>query len=127
MSKSPGHQQDPSHQVDEKPVAERMKVVIGGEAIASSDDVIAVHETGCPVRFYFPRGAIKSAALMTSTLTTECPFKGTARYFNLVHGDRTFADAIWSYEDPHEEHLGLKGRLAFYDDKYPEIQVIPER
>jgi uncharacterized protein (DUF427 family) len=61
--------------------------------------------------------------LERSTTTTECPFKGTATYFHLNIGERKLEDAVWSYETPYDEHLGLSGRLAFYDERYPGIRI----
>jgi uncharacterized protein (DUF427 family) len=63
--------------------------------------------------------------LQASNTTTVCPFKGTARYFSLSAGGKQLKDSVWSYETPYDEHADLAGRVAFYDDKMPEIQVRP--
>ena len=123
MSKSPGHRKWPAHKVQEQRLDERIEVEVNGAVIASSSDVIALDEDGNPRRYYFPRSDVKMDKLERSEITTECPFKGTARYFHLKLDGRTLEDAVWTYEDPYDEHGILKERLAFYDDKLPEIRI----
>ncbi|CAN7210687.1 DUF427 domain-containing protein [Variovorax paradoxus] len=126
MSKSPGHQKWPDHQVREEPLRQPMEVEVEGMVVASSADVIRVVEDKSPVRYYFPRTDVRTDKLERSQTTTECPFKGTASYYSLNVGERQLDDAIWSYEDPYDEHQALKGRMAFYDEKFPEIHVRPK-
>jgi len=121
--KSPGYQKMSDHKIEEEHVPETMTVQVDGETIARSADVIRVKEDNHPDRYYFPRSDVKMDKLERTLTTTECPFKGTAHYFNIKAGGRRLNDAVWTYESPYDEHRSLKDRLAFYDDKVPDIQV----
>jgi uncharacterized protein (DUF427 family) len=121
--KSPGHRNWPDHRVRESRLAGKARVEVERELVADSDDVVVVEEDGHPARLYFPRTAVLMDKLEPSSTTTQCPFKGTARHFNIRVDGRKLADAAWSYEEPFDEHQALKGRLAFYDDKFGDIHV----
>ena len=127
MSKSPGHQKWPEHKVIETPIDRRVTVEVDGQILAQSQHAIRVEEDGSPARYYFPRSDVRMDKLERTSTTSQCPFKGTAHYFNLSmngggNGGR-LDDAVWSYEEPFDEHQALKDRVAFYDDKYGNIRV----
>lgn len=109
----------------ERPLRKRMQATVDGELIADSTAVIQVEEDGSPTRYYFPRADVKMQLLERSTMTTVCPFKGTANYFHINVQGRKLKDAVWTYEDPYDEHLRLKERVAFYEEKAPGLKVRP--
>jgi uncharacterized protein (DUF427 family) len=123
MSKSPGHQKWPDHTVRERHLTDRVRVEADGELVAESTDVIRVDEDEYPARYYFPRRDVKMDKLERTATTTECPFKGTAHYYSLRASGKTLEDAVWTYEAPFDEHQALKDRVAFYDDKIPELEI----
>ncbi|MFO1341349.1 MAG: DUF427 domain-containing protein [Burkholderiaceae bacterium] len=123
MSKSPGHRAHPEHKVQETLLPHQVTASIDGQVVAESDQVIRVDEDGAPARYYFPRAAVRVDRLERSATTTNCPFKGEATYYDFSHGGHRWDDAIWSYEDPYDEHLALQGRMAFYQERLPGLRV----
>ena len=123
MSKSPGHQKMPDHKIREEQLQQPLEVEVEGVVIASASSAIKLEEDGHPARYYFAPSDVKMDKLESSNTTTQCPFKGTASYYDLKLGERRLKDAVWSYRDPFDEHLAIKDRLAFYDDKFPEIRI----
>ena len=125
MSKSPGHREHPEHHVRERSLSEPIRVAVNGDVIAESTDVVKVEEDGHPARYYFPRVDVKMERLEPSATTTKCPFKGQAHYFDVSSNGRRLRDAVWTYEEPYDEHTALKDRVAFWDDKVHEIEISP--
>jgi uncharacterized protein (DUF427 family) len=125
MSKSPGHREHPEHRVRERSLSEPVRVAVNGDVIAESTDVVKVEEDGHPPRYYFPRADVRMERLQPSATTTKCPFKGEAHYFDVSSNGRRLKDVVWTYEEPYDEHEALKERVAFWDDKVPEIEISP--
>jgi uncharacterized protein (DUF427 family) len=126
VSQSPGHRDHPEHKVLETRLRERIRASVANELLADSTDVIKVDEDGHPSRYYFPRSGVRMDRVERSATTTSCPFKGKATYFHVLSNGTKLEDAVWTYDAPYDEHRELAGRLAFYDDKYREIEVRPK-
>ena len=63
---------------------------------------------------YFPPGTVKDDYLRESATTTECSWKGTAHYYDVVVAGEVNADAAWYYPDPMEKAANIKDHIAFW-------------
>ena len=61
---------------------------------------------------------------MPSARTSHCPYKGDARYFDLVVEGARRADAVWSYETPFPAVVAIKDHVAFYPDRVDAIEIL---
>jgi len=98
------------------PYPHRVAARIGDQIVAESDAVMVLNETRLAPVFYFPREHVRMDLMVPSARRTHCPFKGNARYWSLVLGDRRIDDLLWSYEDPLPEAAALAGYVAFYPE-----------
>jgi uncharacterized protein (DUF427 family) len=86
-----------------------VRAVWKGTTIAESDDTVVIEGN-----HYFPPDSLKREHLEPSPHGTTCPWKGRARYYDVVvAGDRNPA-AAWSYPDPKPAARAIKGRVAFW-------------
>ncbi|WP_299621567.1 DUF427 domain-containing protein [Pelagibius sp.] len=105
------------YSIEIEPSGKRVKVVFNGQVVADSRRALILHETRLPAVYYLPREDVAMEFLKASDHTTYCPFKGTASYWSVDVGDKLAENAAWSYEDPIEEALGIRGHIAFYWNK----------
>lgn len=108
-----GHPRNPYHRVDYVPTRRRLRVDVEGVTLVDTTDTLGAYETSLAPRLYVGRDAVRNDLLTPSTLTTYCPYKGTATYWHAVVGARTVPDVAWSYEDPLPESLPIRGLLCF--------------
>jgi uncharacterized protein (DUF427 family) len=118
-----GHPRDPFHRVDVVPSSRAVRVVFAGETIAHTRRALFLFETGLPARYYIPRDDVRMDLLTPTATTSFCPYKGRASYWSLRVGERTAADAAWTYMDPLPECPRIKAHIAFYPEKVDQLEV----
>jgi len=78
---------------------------------------LILQESNYPDRFYFPILDVKSDLLKPIDHHSYCPFKGTARYWDVAINGNPLPQAAWGYDDPYFECSDLTGYVCFYMEK----------
>lgn len=87
-----------------------MKALWNGEVIAESDDTVVVESN-----HYFPRSALRSDFFSQSERTSNCFWKGEARYLNVVVDGAINENAAWFYPEPKDAAANIRDRVAFWN------------
>jgi len=95
-------------------VPNKIRVVFAGETVASTVKAVRTIETSHPPTYYIPPEDVAMHLLRPNGRRSFCEWKGEARYFDVVVGDRVASAAAWSYTEPTEGFRSLRGFLAFY-------------
>jgi uncharacterized protein (DUF427 family) len=112
----------PDHPISITPHPGRVRVLLGGHAVADTTRALRLQEASYPPVLYLPREDADMALLAKSTRSTHCPYKGDASYYGIAAGGRQAADAVWSYEAPFPAMAAIAGHLAFYRDRVDAIE-----
>lgn len=80
-----------------------------GTTIAESEDTVVVEGN-----HYFPPESVDRSLLEPSDRTTLCPWKGKARYYDLVVDGKVNSAAAWYYRDPRPKAEQVRDRIAFW-------------
>jgi adenylate cyclase len=91
----------------------RIRARLSGMTLADSTHAKRLREANLPPVIYFPRTDVRMDLLVATPQHTYCPFRGNASYWNLTLGDRRFENIAWSYEEPYEDALSIRGHVAF--------------
>ena len=84
------------------------KATWNGEVLAESDKYEMVEGN-----VYFPPESVKWEYFTEGDRQYTCPWKGEARYHDIVVGGKTNQNAAWSYPEPKEAAQHIKGHVAF--------------
>lgn len=113
----------PDHPITITPETRRVRVLLAGVAVADTRSALRLEEGRYPAVYYIPRADIRTACFVASANASHCPYKGDARYFDLVVDGTRRPDAVWCYEDPYPAVAAIRGHVAFYPDRVDAIAV----
>ena len=102
-----------SYGIDIQPLVGRVTAHRDGVLLASSTRAKVMYETRLGPTVYFPAEDVIADMGVKSDLQTFCPFKGTANYRDLVLDGAPLRNAVWSYDEPLPESLGIQGYVGF--------------
>jgi uncharacterized protein (DUF427 family) len=91
-----------------------VRIVWGGVPVACSTRAVRVLETSHPPTYYIPWADVARRLLQMAPGASFCEWKGPARYWSLVDGDRKLPSHAWSYPQPLAGAEALADCLAFY-------------
>jgi uncharacterized protein (DUF427 family) len=113
----------PDHPITIVPESRRVRVLLSGIAVADTRNALRLEEARYPAVFYVPRTDIRAECFAAAARTSHCPYKGDARYFDLVVSGNRRPEAVWSYEDPYPAVAAIRNHVAFYPDRVDAIEV----
>jgi uncharacterized protein (DUF427 family) len=86
----------------------------GEVLVARSTRALRVLETGHPPTYYIPWSDVARELLQPAAGQSFCEWKGPARYWSLVDGERRLPSHAWSYPHPLPGAEALADCVAFY-------------
>ncbi len=106
-----------------EPLKSRVRILRDGVVLADSTRAKVMYETRLPPQIYLPLEDVVAPLSEQTSLKTFCPFKGTARYRDLMLSDQTIANGVWSYDDAFPESREVNGHIGFMAGSYTNIDL----
>ena len=104
-----------------------IRIVMNGGELAHSKQAHRVLETSHPPVYYLPPEDLDLTRLRRCEEQSFCEWKGIARYWAFVDGERCIDQIAWSYPTPSERFSAIRNHLAFYPSRVDECYVDGER
>ena len=108
-------------------IGEKIVVVFTDVKIAESVRAYRVLETSHPPNYYIPPEDVRMDHLVKGTGTSLCEWKGQARYYDVVDGQKRSRSAAWFYDNPTVEFREIRRFVAFYAGRVDACYVDGEK
>ena len=110
------------------PCERRVRVEFAGALLADSRRALRVLETSHPPTIYIPLADVQADLLAPSSVRpTICEYKGQARYFDAVAGERRERAVGWTYPTPARGFEALRDTICFYPSRVDAAFLDDER
>ena len=113
----------PDHPITVERNPAHVVVRVAGRVVADTRAALVLREAAYKPVQYIPRSDVDMSLLARTSHATYCPYKGDCAYYSIPLGGERAVNAVWSYEAPFVEVMGLKERVAFYPAKVDAIEV----
>jgi uncharacterized protein (DUF427 family) len=80
-----------------------------GAVLAESDQTVKMEGN-----HYFPPGSLNREYFASTQMTSVCPWKGTASYYDVTVNGQVNRDAAWYYPHPSPAAAKIKDHVAFW-------------
>lgn len=99
-----------------EPESREVVVVADGVEVARSERALRMLETASPPTVYIPFADAVEGALVEERHAgrSHCEWKGAARYWSIVVGQRTHKSVAWSYPEPYLPYDPLRSHFSVY-------------
>ena len=91
----------------------RVRVVLGGETVAESNEVLVLYPPGRTPTYLFPREHVRTDLFEPSERRRSDPGMGDGTYWTVRVGKRRAPDAAYSWEQPPESAKTIARLIAF--------------
>lgn len=91
-----------------------IQIVFNNAIIADTNKAYRVLETSHPPVYYLPPQDVKLEYLQSTSQQSFCEWKGWAKYYSLIVGDKEAINVAWSYSEPTSSFAAIKDYIAFY-------------
>jgi uncharacterized protein (DUF427 family) len=100
----------PPLEATDKPI----QIICNGVTLADSHHAYRVLETSHPPVYYLPPADIKMDYLQPAAGGSWCEWKGQAKYYSVIVGDKQLPRVAWYYPNPTPSFAAIKNHIAFY-------------
>jgi len=99
-----------------EPTARHLRIEFAGVTLADTRSAYRVLETSHPPVYYFPPSDVAMSHLVETPGSSFCEWKGQARYYSAVVGEKRLDRVAWFYPEPTPAFRPIRSYIAFYPE-----------